>query len=176
MAKAKGTTLVGAVKFLRSRKEGAREKLAPELHHYLEERISSAQWYPEADLLGLIHAVLDLLPGGREAALEQMGRYTASIHSEGIYAKLMEHGTNANSAFALWSTMHDTGELISTPLDEGQVRIELRDYACSSPEFCAITQAYIEETFRLGGRSAHMQKEHCRCRGDAVCSWLVTLS
>jgi len=176
VAKAKGTTLIAAVKFLRRRKEEAREKLPQPLHHYLEERVSSAQWYPEEDLQGLIRAILDLLPGSRETALELMGRQTATRHSEGIYAKVMAQGANANSAFALWSTMHDTGELSSTPIGDGQVRIELRGYACPSPEFCAITQAYIAETFRLGGQLARMQKERCRCRGDAVCAWLVTLA
>ena len=51
MAKAKGTTLIGAVKALRSQKKRSRELLPGRLHHYLVEKISTASWYPEEDLL-----------------------------------------------------------------------------------------------------------------------------
>ena len=47
MAKAKGTTLFTLAKFLRSQRETARERLSPDLHHYLEEQIQPALWYPE---------------------------------------------------------------------------------------------------------------------------------
>ena len=42
MAKAKGTTLVGAVKFLRSKREEARRVLAADLQHYLDETMRTS--------------------------------------------------------------------------------------------------------------------------------------
>lgn len=44
MAKAKGTVLVGMVKFLRKNRDLAQRVLAPEYHHYLEAQIMDAVW------------------------------------------------------------------------------------------------------------------------------------
>jgi len=174
MAKAKGTVLLGAVKFLRSRRQEALRTLPEGLHHYLSERISPALWYPEEDVIGLIRAILDLIPEEREAALRGMGEHTARVHREGIYSRLMQTA-DADASFALWSTMHDSGELHSRPAGEGKVWVELRDYACPSPEMCTIIGAYVAETFRLAGRNVEARKARCRCRGDSLCAWQVDL-
>jgi len=172
VAKAKGTVLLGAVKFLRSRREEALRTLPETLAHYLSERISPALWYPEEDLLGLIRAILDLLPGEREVVLRGMGEHTARAHREGIYARLMQ-ATDADASFALWSTMHDSGELHTRPAGAGKVCVELRDYACPSPEMCIIIGSYVAETYRLAGRNAEARKTRCRCRGDSLCAWEI---
>ncbi len=175
MGKAKGTVFQGAVKFLRSRRAEALRTLPQTLHHYLSERVSPALWYPEEDLIGLIRAILDLHPEDRNAVLRGMGVHTAQVHREGIYSRLMQKAT-ADASFALWSTMHDTGELLTRAADEGKVVVELRGYACPSPEMCTIIGAYVAETFRLAGRNAEEHKTLCRCRGDSLCAWEVRLS
>src|SRR5262245_58255897 len=111
MAKAKGTILVGIVKYLRRHKEEARRLLAPELHHYLVEKITLSGWYPETDLIALIRARLALSDGPPEAVLEAMGRATVQDHHDGIYAHLLSRTGTATTTAALWSSQHDTGEM-----------------------------------------------------------------
>ena len=73
MSKAKGTTLVALVKFLRSQRERALAALPPSLHAYLDERIQASSWYPEADLLSLIRVMVAMIPGRRDVVLAQLG-------------------------------------------------------------------------------------------------------
>src|SRR5262245_9811271 len=108
MAKAKGTIVVGIVKFLRKHKQEALRVLSPELLHYLSERIILSAWYPEADLLALIRARLTFHAGPKREILEAMGRLTVQTHHEGIYAHLLARGGSATSTPALWSSQHDT--------------------------------------------------------------------
>ena len=171
MGKAKGSTLIGAVKFLRSQKAQAREILPDSLQHYLSETISPAAWYPEADLIGLIRAIAELLPGPRDEALCAMGVATARAHGEGVYAHLMTGGTTTSVGFALWSSMHDTGALRMRSEGRGCVVVSLEGYEDASPEMCVLTGAYIGEALRLSGRVAQSEKISCSLRGDPACAW-----
>jgi predicted hydrocarbon binding protein len=177
MAKAKGTTLLTLVKFLRSQRKAARERLSPELHHYLEERIQPALWYPEEDLLALIRAMLELLPLSREKALAQMGRTVACEHLEGVYGHLRVEeksglATLARRSYALWASMHDTGRMVARLEAEARASFELRDYGLPSPEMCAILTAYFSETLRMAGVvDAEVRKLECRGDGAPSCRW-----
>jgi hypothetical protein len=174
MAKAKGTTLLDAVKFLRTRREEALRVLPEHLHGYLQEKISTATWYPEEDLLQLIRAMLELLPGPRQQTLEMMGSATARSHQEGVYAHLLEQGPTRSTSFALWSSQHDTGRLLVTREGPQANRVDLIDYALPSQEMCAIVGAYVAETMRMAGLDVTNEKTACRLEGDDFCSWLCS--
>jgi hypothetical protein len=177
MAKAKGTTLLTLVKFLRSQREAARERLSPGLHHYLEEQIQPALWYPEEDLLALMRAMLELLPLSREEALAQMGRTIAREHLEGVYGhlrveELSRLSTLARMSYALWASMHDTGKLAARLEGETGAIFELRDYGLPSPEMCTIMSAYFSETLRVAGVvDVDVRELECRLDGAPVCRW-----
>lgn len=171
MAKAKGTTLIGAVKFLRSRREEARRVLPERLQHYLDETIATSAWFPEEDLLALIRAMLELLPGPAHGTLDMMGRATARMHQEGVYAHLLENGPTRNTTFALWSSQHDTGTLTVTEEGPNTNRVDLVDYAMPSEEMCAIVGAYIDETMRMAGLNTRTEEIACRRSGADRCSW-----
>jgi hypothetical protein len=177
MAKAKGTTLLTLVKFLRSQRQAARERLSPDLHHYLAEKIQPALWYPEEHLLALIRVMLELLPLSREEALTQMGRTVAREHLEGIYEHLRLDGewglaTLARRSYALWTSMHDTGSLDARLEAEDSAIFELRDYALPSPEMCTILSAYLSETLRVAGIvDPEVHEVECRSDGAPACRW-----
>jgi hypothetical protein len=177
MAKAKGTTLLTLVKFLRSQREAARERLSPDLHHYLEEQIQPALWYPEEDLLSLIRVMLELLPLSREEALAQMGCTVAREHLEGVYEHLRAEdrsglATLARRSYALWASMHDTGKLVARLEAEARASFELRDYGLPSPEMCTIMGSYFSETLRMAGAvEVDVRKLECRLDGAPVCRW-----
>jgi hypothetical protein len=181
MAKTKGTTLVSLVKFLRSQREAARELLAPDLHHYLEEHIQPALWYSEQDLLALIRAMLELLPLSREEALVQIGHSVAREHLEGIYRHLRMDGADfvslARRSHALWASMHDTGTMTARLEADHEASFELCDYGLPSQEMCAILTAYFSETLRMGGAvDPEIRKLECRLDGARSCRWQASWS
>lgn len=174
MAKAKGTTLIGAVRHLRKHKERAREILPRDLHHYLEERITESRWYPEADLHLLLKAMLETIPGPRAEILERLGALTAREHLEGIYSHLAGGHSDgmARRAVALWSSQHDTGRFEITSLSANETIMTVRDFGHPSDIMCGILGGYLAETLRVeGATDVRMQKTACVLRGDPVCSW-----
>lgn len=179
MAKAKGYTLIGAVKFLRSQKQRARELLAPEHHHYLEERIAEAGWYPESDLEALLEATLALQPGRRDEALFAMGVFSARQHLDGgVYKHLRFDGEGSmpRRALALWASQHDTGRWKLTPVGPGELTMTIRDFAHPTEILCGINRGYFSEALRLAGAvDVRVEKQACMARGDGECRWRVTL-
>lgn len=179
MAKAKGTTLSGMVRFLRRHKEQAKRHLAPELHGYLEERIHESRWYPEEHFLALVGAMVSLMPGAREANLEALGATAAREHLEGIYSHLSGDGKavapSTTRAFALWSSQHDTGRFEVKRIGPGEVEMIIRDFGHPSAEMCSIFTGYCAELFRFeGARDVVAAKHSCVRQGAPHCTWRVT--
>ena len=175
MGHAKGTILIGAVKHLRSQRQEASKILPEELHHYLEERVSPASWYPEADVIALIRALVQLLPGSADEILHGFGVVTAQSLGQGIYAHLVREGASNSGIFALWASMHDTGELTISSRDDHEVSFDLVGYEHTSPEMCAIVGSYIQETIRMSDRpTATVTKLTCTLHGADACRWRVT--
>jgi hypothetical protein len=175
LAKAKGTILLGVVKYLRKNREQALRLLPPELHHYLSEKIFLSAWYPEEHLIALIRARLRLHEAPEDEALAAMGRLVAQGHAEGVYSRLLERGGGGAATEALWSSQHDTGTLTSTRESRTSSRIELIGYAHPSREMCRIVEAYMAETIRFAGMAeVSAKKLSCAARGDAACSWRFT--
>jgi hypothetical protein len=174
MAKAKGTILLPAVKYLRSRRQEALALLPPELHHYLEKRILEVSWYPESDLLTLIRVMIELLPGTMEEIVKLIGEAAAQEHSEGIYSHLLEGGPTPAGGFALWSSMHDSGRLRATREGDTSICIDLIDYGYPSPEMCLMVEAYILRSLSMGGVIPTAEKICCQRDGGDRCSWRCT--
>jgi hypothetical protein len=179
MAKAKGTTLSGVVRYLRRHREQALKLLPREFHSYLEERIHESRWYPEQHLLTLIDAMMSIMPGSRERNLEALGATAAREHLEGIYAHLSGDGKvaapSSTRAFALWSSQHDTGRFEVKRIAPGEVEMIIRDYAHPSPQMCAIFTGYCAELIRFeGARDVVSTKRECVRSGGPHCLWRVT--
>jgi hypothetical protein len=174
MAKVKGAALLDTVRFLRRHKEAARAQLPPALHHYLNERVLVASWYPEEDLVPLVRAIARVLGEPELAFCEKAGRLSAKAHAQGVYRHLVagERESLARRALVLWSSQHDTGAMEMQPLDDGGVRVLLRDFAAPSREFCAIQTGYIAATFEVSGcRDVRIRKLSCCVDGARECAW-----
>jgi hypothetical protein len=175
MAKAKGASLLGAVKWLRSAREAARGALPAHLHHYLDERIQIASWYPEEDLLGLIRALARVLPAGPEDVYEQMGRFSAREQLAGVYRHLLAGGDALSlprRGLVLWQSQHDSGRLQVTMEGSGVARVDVFDYALPSREMCRILLGYTAEMFAMAELPApRVRKTRCRLDGAPHCSW-----
>ena len=178
MANTKGSNVVGLVRFLRSRREQARELLPSGLHHYLEDRIEVTRWYPEEDSVGLQRAVAALLPVTDEDAYELMGSLDAQLHLKGVYKHLRE-GARPEvlpvRIIALWSSVHDTGKVRIAQAESGRSQIDLVDFEATSIEVCKSATGYIREVYRMAGvENLNVRKSACRLSGDDLCSWTVT--
>lgn len=171
VAMAKGTVLIGAVKYLRSRKEDSAKILPDDLQHYLSKRLSPALWYPEEDSLQLIKALVQLMPGDPESVLEQLGLMRARALGKGIYSHLVKDGGTDSSTRALWASMHDTGDLTIVSEKDHVLLFRLSGYANPCHEMCVIVGSYIQETLRMGGRFAKVTKVDCALSGSEACTW-----
>jgi hypothetical protein len=170
----KGTSLIDMVKFLRKQREAARKRLPGRLHRYLDERLNVAGWYPEEDMIGLVRALAELMPGSREQALVQIGRLNARMHLQGTYAHLLSDARPAAlpvRAVALWKTMHDTGDF-SLAVADGHAEARLSGYGHPTAEMCTMLAAYLLELFALAGVPDAKADELACCRkGARECRW-----
>lgn len=179
MAKAKGTTMIGAVRFLRHHRERARDVLPPELRFYLDERVRESSWYPEEHLLGLVRALLELIPGPRPEVLASLGAHTAREHLEGVYAHLRGGEGSPTSlsrrAFALWASQHDSGRFELSADAPTELEMRVRAFALPSEEMCGIFGGYFAETLRMQGLAdVEVTKTACVLHGAPHCAWRVT--
>ncbi len=171
MGRVKGSTLLGAVKFLRSRRGEAIKFLAPEHQHYLDETIKSSAWYPLADLLDLVAVCADLLGTGRDAAFEFMGEFAARAHAE-FYGDLLRGIGSTSRVFALWSTQFDAGRMQRITEAPGRARVELQEFKSPRRELCLLIQGYIRGTIGLNDADdITVEKLGCTTTSDPVCVW-----
>jgi predicted hydrocarbon binding protein len=173
MPNTKGAVLLGPIKFLRKRREEALPLLAPELHHYLEERVQLSGWYPESDLVGLTRAVAKLVGGDEREAIERIGELGAREHAT-VYGDLIR-SLSTSTVFALWSSQHDSGELRTVIEGPTASRIEIVDFDSSSDVHCWLVEGYTRGGLSANGlEDVRLEKLHCVMRGDALCSWRAT--
>jgi len=178
VAKAKGTNLLGAVKFLRRHREAARAALPAALQHYLEERVLPTSWYPEEDLVGLLRVMAPMIGEGGDGAFELMGRIQMREHMDGVYGRLLKGAdplSIARRASALWQVQHDTGRLTLCDPGPGRARFELADYGHPTREMCAVVKGYLHEALVASGFAGlAIRKTRCILDGDAACVWECT--
>lgn len=173
MGKTKGSAVLSAVKLLRSRRAEALARVPAALHHYLDERIVVASWYPEEDMLALIVACAAILPLSADSVFETMGALAARGHIEGVYADLL-HRASTTRARTLWKTQHDTGALSVTSETPISVTYELVGWDHSSAAYCRLLSGYFAEVHRLAGAS-EPSATHPVCRSARAdrCVWTV---
>ena len=174
MAQAKGSNLVGAVKFLRKHRDPARAALSPGLHGYLEQRILPTSWYPERDLVEIMRAVAKLLGNASLESFEEMGRLTMREHLAGVYERLLKgHPTNlARRIDTVWQSLHDTGRLTFNGTRPGGGECDLEGFGHPSREMCAIITGYLHEALTSADfRDAAVTKVDCLLDGGKRCRW-----
>jgi len=179
-AKVKGSVMVGVVKFLRTRREEALEELPEHLHHYLQERVWAASWYPEEDLVTLLRVLAKLFGQSQPGTdiYEVIGTITANQHLTGIYehmAKQKDVSALPLHLSTLWETQHDTGRLRVVRQGPRKMLLEIADYGHPTKEMCRIITAYARECYQtVGIENPQVTKTTCRMRGDPSCTWNIT--
>jgi hypothetical protein len=168
---AKGSVVVGPVKYLRKRREEALELLGPELAHYLEDDVHLSSWYPEADFVALVRVSAQLSSDDPRAVIEAMGVVGAHEHAS-VYGELLQTLQSNSSVFALWSAQHDTGVLRGIAETPTSARVQLVDFDSPSDVMCWLCTGYIRGGLVANGlEDIVIEKPRCVLRGDPHCEW-----
>ncbi len=181
MGKAKGTTMIQAVKVLRLKKDEARKVLPEHLHRYLDlERILASSWYPEEDYLAILRALAKVSPDPGMDIYEFMGLVWARIDlgRRGIYAHLIRRGdpaTTLRRTSVVWGLYHDTGKEEVVESGDNYVVTEIFGYKHPSREVCSIVKGWNAELSTLaGGKEVRVDHERCVLAGASACRFKVT--
>ena len=170
--------MLSAVKALRTAREEAERLLPQSLHHYLHDRILVSSWYPEADLMGILHGLGRILPG--DDPFYYMGRHTAGEHLAGIYRGHLRPGDlerTLRSASALWRNYHDTGDMTVTLEGPGRATLQLSEFPSTTPEFCRLLRGYFAALGeQAGAKGVDVKKLECILGGARACRWSMTWS
>jgi hypothetical protein len=170
----KGTHVLHVVKILRMNRDRALELLAPDLHHYLSERILPSSWYSSDDHLSLLRAVVKTMPKGQDAWIT-MGRVSARMDLEGAYKQFFR--TNDPEATlrvlpAVWRSTHDSGKISFALETPTSVVFKMVDYPVMTDEICRITTGYIMEALHVAGAcGAEVAHSTCIALRAPECTW-----
>lgn len=175
MACIKGTGMAQTVRDVKA-SPAARRLVPPHLQRYLaaEERISVAEWYPEADHMALLR-VLVSAAGNPAGIWGTLGMASAKKDLTGVYKGLLREGdpaATAQKAPVLWSSYHDTGRMLVTLEGRCAARFVLADYGHPTSEMCEITTSYTRTVLELAGaRDVEVRHAECVNEGAASCVW-----
>ncbi len=176
MPRTKGTNLIDMVKYLRSRRDEARDALPEHLHHYLEDQIDVASWYPDEDRIGLVRGLAKIIPSDGVDPLETIARINARQHMIGVYGHLLEDAEPSAlpiRAGTLWKTMHDAGDL-QIRMGEVTADVELSGWDAPSHEMCMMVGPYLSELFALSGlQDVTVEKTACVRKEAPSCRWQI---
>ena len=173
MAKVKGSSMLGAVKALRLRKDESRALLPWELRHYLEDRVLVSSWYPEEDLLCLLKALDKILPDQGMDVYEFMGLMSARADLSGVYSNMFRPGDPVGSlkrCSVIWQSHHDTGKLEVVVSSQERAVVQLSGFGLPSNELCRTIKGWIRELITMaGGKDTIVVDDQCVVRGDTAC-------
>ena len=174
MARAKGTVMLELVKTMRRMADRSRALLPAELHHYLEERIVLAAWYPVEDYVAMLKVLPKLFPDAAADFYVQIGRRSAKEQMAGVYGRLA--GDKSRKATAtLLAAMFDTGEMKVVEREAGRAVTDWVGFAAPCREVCAIFTGYQQERMMLQGfEDVVARHTRCRAEGASVCRWQLT--
>lgn len=170
----KGTHVLHVVKILRTYRELALKLLAPDLHHYLTDRILPSSWYPSDDHLGLLRAVARLMPKVPDPWIT-MGRGSARMDLEGAYKhhiRPRDPETTLRILTAVWRSTHDSGKIVIDFQTPTSAMFKMLDYPVATDEICRITTGYVLESLHVAG-AILPEVDHTTCiaLGSIVCTW-----
>jgi len=169
----KGTGLIPLVAALKVH-PSVREKLAPELHRYLDEPLLASVWYPERDYLVLLEVLAGTMDPvtvggnvwtflGRGAAQRDLAGDQGSIPppsrtaSSGLYRQFVKAEPASAPAFflratKLWQLYHDTGTVdVLRSAGSEVVVLRLTGYQFAFRGLVEMQTAYWLEFAQLSG-------------------------
>jgi hypothetical protein len=170
----KGTHVLHVVKILRMNRDRVLELLAPDLHHYLIDRILPSSWYPSDDHLGLLRAVARMMPKGQDPWIA-MGRGSARMDLDGAYKqhfRVHDPETTLRVLAAVWRSTHDSGKFVITFDSSRSATFKMIEYPVITDEICRITTGYIIESLHVAG-AIGPEVEHATCVAlrSPSCTW-----
>lgn len=161
MAKIKGTGIVGVIRLLKERRDHVEPVLEGHLRSYLDRQILVASWYPEADFMGLLRAMVHFTPKAGGDSWRWLGGYCARVDLVEVYSSMVQKGNvwgTLERLPRLWRLYHDSGKADVGMLRNTEARIMVSDFAYADEDFCRFLSGYFHEMVQLaGGRDTEIR-------------------
>jgi hypothetical protein len=188
----KGAAIVEIVKALRHYKERGRAATPSELQHYLGSHVLPSSLYPEADYLGLLRALAEVLveagdtPRLRSGAplpaahgvWEVLGHNGAYDYYDGVYRRLFRDAdpmATLKNYPVLWRVRHEVGTVTVEERGAARAEVTLEDYPFAAADWCRTMTGMIWGLLELAGAEGiEVTKRQCKAGGDAICAWDVS--
>ena len=154
-------------------------QVGDELSEILTRGIDMAQWYPLDRYIELNTAIDSLYGAGDLALVRALGRYAAEANLTTVFRMLYKAGSVqwilAQSA-RLWSLHYDSGQLLVREFHDGQIEIEIADFATPSRVHCLSVQGWIERAAELiANCDVTVREVDCRANGQMRCRFRIDL-
>ena len=151
MGHIKGVGLLTPVKVLRANRERALEVLPRHLHSYLHEKILITNWYPDDDFMGLIRALIEVIPDPGTDVWEWIGHYAARGDFVDIYSAMIVRGRPAETLRRYprtWRLYHDDG-VVKVKVRRNGAKLLISQYLVTLEEFCRLQTGHFVKVLEL---------------------------
>lgn len=188
----KGTGVLPVVTALKAHPRGPQSLPAP-LRHYLKDQMVATEWYPQADLHGLLECLAGVLKQdgmrdvwdyfGRTAAQRDLKGSQSAIPAErrvkkaGFYRPFAGEEVTVATLFLrvskLWTLYHDAGILLTGrgASDACCAIVRLTDFDLPNPDVARMNLAYTCEYARILGINITGRVARATYNGDRFTEW-----
>lgn len=144
--------MILTVKTLRTMRARSERVLEPELLPFLDEKVLPSNWYDEDDFMGLLEALVRILPPQLDI-WEWVGAAGAEADFTTVYSAFVQKGRPefAISRYPrIWRLYHDNGGL-EVKLDRDRGTIDGTGYMLQNPNFARLQAGHFRRLLELGG-------------------------
>lgn len=190
--KIKGAAIVEIVKALRHYRKRGLVATPSSLQHYLESHVLPSSLYPEADYVGLLRALAEVLTASGETprlrsgaelppghgVWEALGRNGAQDYYDGVYRRLFRDGdpmATLRNYPVLWRVRREVGTVTVHEKEPARAEVTLEDYPFAASDWCKTMTGMIWGLLELSGaQTIQVEKRRCVADGADACSWDVS--
>jgi hypothetical protein len=179
LAKVKGTTLYGRLKYVRSHHgEAPLDRVLAELPDQdmarnLRLGAIRSEWYPFETLVSLIEAIDRVCGKGDGALFRPMAAQIAEDDLKTVYKaffRIASPGYIITKASHVWQQYYDAGELVILKNEPNAVDLEIRKFPTPNRTHCESISGWIERCIAMtGAASVLVSHPECRAEGRARC-------
>jgi len=179
MAKVKGTTLYGRLKYVRTYhgEQALAQVLGelrdPEIAKSLRMGAIRSEWYPFAAFVALTEAIDRVCGQGDGALIRPMAGQIAQDDLSTIYKVFFRVATPAfilAKAGAVWRQYYDAGNLLVLGEQPGNVNLEIKGFPTPHRVHCESVAGWIDRCIKLTGASTvTVTHPECRAARDLRC-------
>jgi hypothetical protein len=181
----KGSAFHVRIAWLRLAQGGAvvdriQAEVGDDVARLIEQGAARADWYPLAWFIELNQAIDRVVGRGDLTMVKELGRHAAEAQLTTIYRLFIKLGTITwilARAARLWNLHFDSGRLLLREFPDGQLEVEILDFAAPHRVHCLAVQGWVERAIELSGaRDVELTEVDCRALGHDRCRFRLRWS